>query len=146
MDLSVTLADGRTLTESGEFRTLLGEGFGNASRFRAARCCSATSRTSCTRIVSVKVANATGFASGVGCFAIKIDNEPVSSSFTDPGWATLPTARVTYRAFDLTSHCVSGASKAAAGIPRDVQVRLSELASVLTLRTERARRFSSPRM
>ena len=33
-----------------------------------------------------------------------IDGTLVSSSFMDPGWATLPTARVTYRAYDVTAH------------------------------------------
>ena len=42
----------------------------------------------------------------------------ISSSFMDPGWATLPTERVTYRAFDLTSQFASSAP------PRQLQVAL----------------------
>ena len=109
VSVTVTLADGRTVTGSGEFRTaLLGEGFGNASWISGGtllqRNLADLAHPSSS---SAKVVNATAFASGVGCFAIKIDNEPVSSSFMDPGWATLPTARVTYRAYDLTSRFTS---------------------------------------
>eukprot|EP01043_Picozoa_sp_COSAG02_P042899 COSAG02_NODE_3688_length_6381_cov_4.744349_1_plen_607_part_00 len=111
VSLAVTLVDGRTVTGSGEFRTaLLGEGFGNASWISGGtllqRQLTDLAHPSPSS-ASAKVVNATAFASGVGCFAIKIDNEAVSSSFMDPGWATLPTARVTYRAFDLTSRFAS---------------------------------------
>ena len=37
------------------------------------------------------VVNATIFASGVGCFSIKLDKTHISNSFMDPSWATLPT-------------------------------------------------------
>jgi len=49
------------------------------------------------------VVNATIFASGVGCFSIKLDETHISTSFMDPSWATLPTERVSYRAYDVTS-------------------------------------------
>ena len=55
-------------------------------------------------VKTATVVNATAYASGVGCFAIRLDGALISNSFMDPGWATLPTKRVTYRAFDMTSH------------------------------------------
>jgi hypothetical protein len=118
--LSITLADGSVAMQHGQFRTaLLESGFGNASwigggtllQRQLADVVHPTSSTA-------KVVNATAFASGVGCFAMKLDNELVSSSFMDPGWATLPTARVTYRAYDLTSHFTSSQP------PRQLRVAL----------------------
>ena len=117
----MTLADGREVTAVGEFRTaLLGsQGFGNASWIGGGTLL----RRPLADLVhpssaSARVVNATAFASGVGCFAMQIDDEAVSSSFMDPGWATLPTARVTYRAFDLTPRFASAAP------PRELRVSL----------------------
>lgn len=118
ISLAVTLADGRVIRASGQFRTaLLQDGFGNASWISGGTLL----RRSLADLVlgsTATVVNATAYASGVGCFAMRLDGELVSSSFMDPGWATLPTKRVTYRAFDLTSRFASAAA------PQEIRVAL----------------------
>ena len=72
------------------------------------------------------IANATVFASGVGCFRIQIDGENVASSFLDPGWHTCPQCGF------LTVLLTSQGSFTAKGPKKyrsftwDVQVRLSK--------------------
>jgi hypothetical protein len=105
ISLSVTLAGGRVVRGTGQFRTaLLWDGFGNASWISGGTLLRRRLAADLAVDTGATVVNATAYASGVGCFAIRLDGALVSSSFMDPGWATLPTKRVTYRAFDLTSH------------------------------------------
>ena len=112
---------GRVLHARGQFRTaLLQDGFGNASWISGGTLLrrSLADLEVPSASAGATVVNATAFASGVGCFAMRLDGELVSSSFMDPGWATLPTKRVTYRAFDVTSRFV------AAGAPQQLDVAL----------------------
>jgi hypothetical protein len=93
--LTVSLRDGRSVSARGRFRTALLDGFGNASwisggtllkRSLAELAPSALSSATPPTAAAVTVVNATAYASGVGCFAIRIDGELVSPSFMDPGW------------------------------------------------------------
>jgi hypothetical protein len=59
---------------------------------------------------------ATLFATGVGCFSIRINGHRVSNSFLDPGFSTVPSVRLLYRAFDATSLVSLGSN--------DIQVSL----------------------
>ena len=87
VDLSVTLADGRRIDSSGQFRTaLLHGGFGNASWIGGGTLLQRRlSDLAVPPSPMATVLNATAFASGVGCFAIRLDGKLVSSSFMDPG-------------------------------------------------------------
>lgn len=105
----VILADGRTIKRTSRFRTALleNDGFGNASWIGGGTLL----RRSLDDLAppsGANVANVTVYASGVGCFSIRLDGEPISSSYMDPGWGTLPTVRVTYRAFDVTRQWTRG--------------------------------------
>jgi hypothetical protein len=120
--LSVTLAGGRVVRTTGQFRTaLLQDGFGNASWISGGTLLRRNDLASDLAAAGdgKTVVNATAYASGVGCFAMRLDGALVSSSFMDPGWATLPTKRVTYRALDLTAHFASPAPP-----PQQLQVAL----------------------
>ena len=101
VNVSVILADNRTITKSGHFRTALLDGFGQASWIGGG---TLLQRQLPNFADKSKVSQATVYASGVGCFSIKLGGKPISSSYMDPGWGTLPTVRVTYRAFDVTPY------------------------------------------
>eukprot|EP01052_Picozoa_sp_SAG31_P025693 SAG31_NODE_2268_length_6049_cov_1.979835_4_plen_500_part_00 len=45
---------------------------------------------------------ATAYASGVGIFSMTVNGKNVSDSFLDPGFSTVPSWRMLYRAFDVT--------------------------------------------
>jgi hypothetical protein len=54
------------------------------------------------------VASAFAHASGVGCFALTVNGRPASSaeanaSYMDPGWSNVPTVRMLYRQYDVSS-------------------------------------------
>ena len=105
ISLAVMLTDSRIIRAVGNFRTALiledSTHFDNATWIGGGTLL----RRSLTDVhtKSSAVANATIFASGVGCFRLDIDGISVSDSLMDPGWHTLPTIRVPYRAFDVTS-------------------------------------------
>lgn len=94
------------MKEVGQFRTALLDGFGNASWISGGtllrRQLTDLNIAVPAGLPRPTVVNATAFASGVGCFAMRLDGQLVSNSFMDPGWANLPTKRIPYRAFDLT--------------------------------------------
>ena len=54
------------------------------------------------------VKSATAYASGVGVFAMTLNGRNVSDSFLDPGFSTVPSWRMLYRAFDVTAQIVTG--------------------------------------
>jgi hypothetical protein len=101
VSLDITLTNGQVLRETGSFRTAFlspATDWGNATWIGGGTLLKRTLPTRATKLV-----NATAYASGVGCFAMRIGGQLISDSFMDPGWQTLPTVRVAYRAFDVTS-------------------------------------------
>ena len=58
-----------------------------------------------------KVARATAYVSGAGCFQLSANGEKVAPGvFFEPSWANLPPVRMLYRAYDMTKMLVSGAN------------------------------------
>eukprot|EP00038_Savillea_parva_P015483 m.14055 g.14055 ORF g.14055 m.14055 type:complete len:1286 (-) comp3115_c0_seq1:253-4110(-) len=59
------------------------------------------------------VKTATTFVSGVGCVDITVNGvRPDNASFLNPGWANLPTVRMLYSAYDVTSLVHAGGDNA----------------------------------
>eukprot|EP01051_Picozoa_sp_SAG22_P004325 SAG22_NODE_229_length_14598_cov_13.257052_6_plen_980_part_00 len=67
------------------------------------------------------VKRATAYASGIGVFQMTMNGKNVSDSFLDPGFSTVPSWRMLYRAFDVTALMAKGA-----GAPNAVGVRLGQ--------------------
>ena len=100
--VSVVLSNGYKLERKGYFKTALMntvKEFANADWINGGTLL----RRKLDSPGASQVANATLYASGVGCFSVKIDDVLISNSFMDPSWATVPTERVTYRAYDVTN-------------------------------------------
>ena len=113
VELAVVLNDGRVMRRSGAFRTALlnpAVDWGNASWIGGGTLLKrslvdvAQPRSSSS---TVTVKSAVAYASGVGCFSMRIDGKLVSTSYMDPGWHTLPTVRIPYRAYDVTDMLAS---------------------------------------
>ncbi len=127
VSVATTLSDGTLLRASGAFRTALlspRDDFGNAAWISGGTLL----QRDLTELVAppssgATVVNATAFASGVGCFSMTLGGQRVSNSWMDPGWATLPTVRVTYRAFDVTD-LIGAAAAAAATTTNTAPLRL----------------------
>ena len=122
LSLSVTLLDGREVRKSGHFRTAMVRsdkiGFDNASWISGGTLLRRSLSDLQLEARPKDIANVTVFASGVGCFRVQIDGENVASSFLDPGWHTLPTMRIPYRAFDITRFFLRPK------VPRNIEVSL----------------------
>ena len=103
INLSITLTDGQTINQSNQFRTTFLNT--NDTWHHAKWIAGGTllKRSLQDLPISKQVANATAYASGVGCFSIAMDGIKISTSYMDAGWHTLPTVRIPYRAFDVTS-------------------------------------------
>lgn len=54
------------------------------------------------------VEQATAFASGVGCFSLTVNTKPVSSSVLDPGFNYVPSVRMLYRSYNVTTLIADG--------------------------------------
>ena len=54
------------------------------------------------------VATAHAYASGVGCFDMSINAKNVTDSYLNPGFSTVPSWRLLYRAFDVAPLLTSG--------------------------------------
>ena len=66
---------------------------------------------------TLKVSSATAYASGIGCFDLLINDRLADpSSRLDPGFSTIPTMRVLYRAINLTAELTPGSSNGLAFI------------------------------
>jgi hypothetical protein len=63
--------------------------------------------TQARRVFSVRsdsaVVMATAYASGLGCFALTLNGQPVDTSMMDPGWSTIPPIRLLYRAYNVSA-------------------------------------------
>ena len=104
---SVAVSNGEETAEA-TFRTSLTAGsVGNA--WRGAEWISGgTQLRGAFNASSVK--HATAYASGVGLFQMTLNGAAVSDSFLDPGFSTVPSWRMLYRAYNVTSLIQDGAN------------------------------------
>lgn len=59
-----------------------------------------------------KIASATAYASGAGCFALTVNGAKATEAFLEPSWANLPPARMLYRAYNVAALLQSGKENA----------------------------------
>ena len=123
VSINITLSDGRVVTNQDQFRTGL-QRFGGSKWISGGTLLRRNISASELSKSNSKLINATAYASGVGCFAIKIDGVLISNSFMDPGWATLPSLHVSYRAYDVSAFFRDAADDHAPSPPQRIEVSL----------------------